>query len=540
MSPLEKNSPPSPAKATAKQFDSDDQELPTPRECPSCGSRFSEGARFCPFDGEALQISGEAESDPLVGTVVDKRYQIDGVLGEGGMGTVYRVTHRTLDKEFALKVLRGDLSKEGDLAERFLREARSAAAIKHPSCCEITDFGNLPDGRPYFAMELLTGKPLNWWLSRGGPMPVAAGVRIVQQIAGVLEAAHQSGIVHRDLKPENVIVGDATTGKEVKVVDFGLAQVAGQSRLTRPGMVYGTPHYMSPEQAMGGHVDHRADIYALGVVMYEMFTGRVPFEADTYMGVLTKHMYMAPTPPSELIANAKELGALEDVILRCMQKRPERRYQRMVDLMAELNSMLQPTASGSIRVAPKRAQNPDTAPAIPLLADEIELPSSAEMRRSLKRFERGPLRLPWLVSGLVLFGGVIVAGWLSQEDPKAPAAEIAASARPTPTETPVLSVERPSEVKTRFADSDVSNPHGTANDSASSPDEGSGPPQPQPVVRSVPGEPEANTEALSPTPRAPDPDDESDSESEPPEADEESSKTKPDFVTGDIVDPWQN
>ncbi|MEN9579088.1 MAG: hypothetical protein RJA70_2097, partial [Pseudomonadota bacterium] len=232
--------------------------------CGTCSRQFGEGARFCPFDGEPLEAAPGVHPDPLVGTIVDGRYRVQSVLGEGGMGTVYRVSHVTLSRDFALKALRADLAREGDLAERFLREARSAAAISHANVCEITDFGSLHDGRPYFAMELLRGKPLGWWLERGGPMPVGPGVRIVRQIASVLQEAHEHGIVHRDLKPENVIVVDATTGEGVKVVDFGLAQVAGQSRLTRPGVVFGTPHYMSPEQAMGGTVDHRADIYSLG------------------------------------------------------------------------------------------------------------------------------------------------------------------------------------------------------------------------------------------------------------------------------------
>lgn len=370
-----------------------DSEPPGARECPICGSRFHEGARFCPYDGEALQFTEESRSDPLVGTLIDSRYQVERVLGEGGMGTVYCVTHQVLDRQFALKALRGDLSREGDLGERFLREARSAAAIEHPSCCKITDFGYLPDRRPYFCMELLTGNPLNWWLAKGGPIPVAPGVRIIQQIAGVLDVAHQAGIVHRDLKPENVIVEDATTGERVKVVDFGLAQVAGSSRLTRPGVVYGTPHYMSPEQAMGGQVDHRADIYALGIVMYEMFTGRVPFEADTYMGVLTKHMYVEPTPPSAHITNTKLLGALEDVILRCLQKRPERRYQRAADLSAELAAILRPTEDGSFQVAPRKQTGQRASQDLPQLADDVELPTAAEMQRVLRRFESAPLGL---------------------------------------------------------------------------------------------------------------------------------------------------
>lgn len=501
------------------------------RVCATCGRRFGEGARFCPFDGEALQIAAEGHSDPLIGTLVDGRYLVESVLGEGGMGTVYRVAHVALSREFALKALRGDLTREGDLAERFLREARSAAAIKHSNVCEITDFGYLPDGRPFFAMELLRGKSLSWWLEKGGPMPVAAGVQVVRQVASVLDAAHQLGIVHRDLKPENVIVNDATSGQGVKVVDFGLAQIAGQSRLTRPGVVFGTPHYMSPEQAMGGTVDHRADIYALGIVMYEMFTGRVPFEADTYMGVLTKHMYVAPTPPSQMLENSKDLGALEDVILRCLNKAPEKRYQRMVDLVAELDWLLTPGQDGGIRIAPKRSRETGGVSQFPRLADELELPSSAEIARN-PRFPEAWLS-PRLLAGLLLgtlaaLGLSLFRTWLSPEPTPLPAQTLALPEAEAPAAAKVTEpVARPEGLApTPVPDQALAGEKSRSELQAAEAE----PSQPvEPKSAQVWSRPKAPRQAaahrepaLSPRPS--------------PEVPEK----KPDFSSEELVDPWQN
>jgi eukaryotic-like serine/threonine-protein kinase len=252
------------------------------RQCPTCGQRFSPDSAFCPFDGDKLKAGAlDPARDPLVGREIDGRYHVVALLGEGGMGQVYEVRHTSLDRGFAMKVLRRELARDPELSDRFIDEAKGTASIRHPNIVQITDFGRLDDGLPYFVMELLRGQTLGHVIKAGGPIPAGAAVRILEQIASALGAAHAAGIVHRDLKPENVfLVGGMTGGRasgDVRVVDFGAAKIVGSSRVTRQGIVFGTPHYMSPEQASGQPVDHRADIYALGVIMYEMFTGRVPF-----------------------------------------------------------------------------------------------------------------------------------------------------------------------------------------------------------------------------------------------------------------------
>jgi serine/threonine-protein kinase len=351
------------------------------RRCPTCHQHFSGDARFCPFDGDPLAIAEgyRPEADPLLGKLIEGRYEVESVLGEGGMGSVYAVRHRALDKRFAMKVMRADLARQGELAARFIQEARATAAIGHPNIVQITDFGELPSGAPYFVMELLDGTPLSKLIRQGGPLPARLAVRVLVQTASALSAAHAAGVIHRDLKPDNIHVLKNDT---VKVLDFGVAKMAGAGRLTRTGMVFGTPHYMSPEQASGSEVDHRADMYALGIIMYEMFTGKVPFEADSYMGVLTKHMFMEPEPPSHVNEAARELGALEDVTLRCLEKRPEARYSSMDELVADIQSIVHFSGDKLEIVRPSSHQRRPSLPAA--LADQLELPAREEGRAALR------------------------------------------------------------------------------------------------------------------------------------------------------------
>jgi serine/threonine-protein kinase len=320
------------------------------RICPQCGTRFQEPLQFCPNDGsqtyEALE-SQEAPKDPLLGRVIDGRYRIEKQIGEGGMGVVYMATHTVLQKKLALKVLRGDNSKDADVVQRFMQEAQSATSIGHQNIIDISDFGRLPDGSVYFVMEYLDGLSLSDMIKRGGSVPTAEAVHIIRQMASALDAAHARGIVHRDLKPDNIfVISQGGDPQFVKVLDFGVAKVGGAaSKLTKTGMVFGTPHYMSPEQAAGHSVDQRTDIYAVGVIMYEMFTGKVPFDADTFMGILSKHMFEPPARPTDI--SGAGLGPLEAVILRSLEKNPDHRYQSMGELGADLDTI---AAGGTVAV----------------------------------------------------------------------------------------------------------------------------------------------------------------------------------------------
>jgi serine/threonine-protein kinase len=321
--------------------DQDEVEDASATRCPRCGQLFSADGRFCPFDGEPLvrATDWDPSSDALLDRVIDGRYHVEAVIGEGGMGTVYRVRHVQLGKRLALKALRADLATDSEIAQRFIHEARTAASVSHPGLVQVSDFGTLPTGQPYLVMELLEGMALSTLLRRHGALSPVRAATIMRKVAEAVQVAHDAAIVHRDLKPDNIHVRVTDAGDEVRIVDFGLAKVVGGSRFTRAGVVFGTPHYMSPEQASGESIDPRTDVYALGVVLYEMLTGRVPFEADTYMGVLTQHIYMKPVPPGERLGKPLGVGALEAVVLRCLEKQPARRYASMAELIAALDAI---------------------------------------------------------------------------------------------------------------------------------------------------------------------------------------------------------
>ncbi|MFT3765556.1 MAG: serine/threonine-protein kinase [Minicystis sp.] len=278
-------------------------------------------------------------TDPYIGTTFDHRYKIQKLLGEGGMGFVYLARHKVIDKKVAVKVLRADLAKDREILDRFLQEAKAASSIGNPHIVDISDFGDLPDGSTYFVMEFLDGQSLSQLVDSGVRLAVERICHIALQIADGLSAAHAQGIVHRDLKPDNIFVISRGSDHDfVKVLDFGIAKVAGNAntKLTKAGAVFGTPHYMSPEQAAGAPVDHRTDIYALGVILYEMVSGQLPFNADNFMGILTQHMYKAPVPIRALVPGPECPPSLEAVILKCLSKKPEARYQSMEELCADI------------------------------------------------------------------------------------------------------------------------------------------------------------------------------------------------------------
>ncbi len=313
--------------------------------------------------GSARRIDDDPESsdrhsgvssraaDALIDTVIDRRYRVEALLGEGGMGFVYRVTHVELDKALAVKVLRSANTRDEEVMARFRREAQSASNIGHEHIVDIIDFGTLPDGSTYFVMECLEGVDLIDTIDAAQRLPEDRAIHIARQVCLALGAAHDAGIVHRDLKPENVFLIQKGDDKDfVKVLDFGIAKVANRpNRLTKEGEVLGTPHYMSPEQCAGGDIDHRTDIYSLGVLLYEMVTGHVPHDADTMMGILTKQMYEDALSPTVRVSKLSR--ELERIIMRALEKKPADRYQTMHELeadLARLREAREPSGSDAI------------------------------------------------------------------------------------------------------------------------------------------------------------------------------------------------
>ncbi|MCE9573401.1 MAG: protein kinase [Deltaproteobacteria bacterium] len=300
-----------------------------------------------PARATTSDTSPEVAVDPLIDTILNERYQITRKIGQGGMGAVYEAQHTLIGKRVAVKVLLDKYARKEQVVARLEQEARLASSIGHEHIIDITDFGTTSDGRTFVVMEFLEGESLAECLHREGPLPEARILNIVAQVGSALSAAHAKGVVHRDVKPENVFLLRRKDKDYVKVVDFGISKSMRQTepgedespRLTQTGMVLGTPLYMSPEQARGDEeLDARIDVYALGVIMYELATGRVPFTGGNYLSIISQVLNDDPIPPRTL---RPELSAEFDaVVLRAMAKERDDRYASTDELVADVTALL--------------------------------------------------------------------------------------------------------------------------------------------------------------------------------------------------------
>src|SRR5215470_11861576 len=330
--------------------------LSSMKKCPKCGVEYPDPTTLCPADGVAL----EKDPDSLVGTTLAGKYRIDARLNEGGMGTVYRGCHVLMDKTVAIKVLRPSLAADEKIVARFSREARAASRITHPNAITVTDFGEDESGHVFLVMEFLSGKTLKQVIRDEGPLPLARVVDITRQVGDALSAAHAQGVVHRDLKSDNIMLLGTVSADHAKVLDFGIAKIQEQDEkpdigLTAPNLVIGTPQYMSPEQcSQDSEIDARSDIYSLGVILYEMLVGHVPFSADSPTMVMMKHL-QEPVP-SVLEERSDLPPAVGRVVARAMAKLPANRYQTVAELVEDLT-----IASGMAQFAPVPSQ---TAPRV--------------------------------------------------------------------------------------------------------------------------------------------------------------------------------
>src|SRR6266404_4332891 len=310
------------------------------KQCPLCKRELSDQLLFCPFDGQTLVSA--SQGDKFIGLILEGKYRIDEKVGEGGMGKVYRGTHILMDHTVAIKILHPHLSSDGIAVERFRREARAAACIRYPNAGAVTDFGvNKETGLSYLVMEFLEGVELREEMKERGQLDFEESFIITQQICLALQAAHARGIIHRDLKPDNIwLLKSEDNFPRVKVLDFGIAKLMAGSvgNLTQQGMIVGTPYYMSPEQCVGDELDARSDIYSLGIITYEILTGRVPFRASTPMGVALKHANEPPVPPHEFRLDLPY--PIETVVLRALRKHREERQGTAMELAQEFESAL--------------------------------------------------------------------------------------------------------------------------------------------------------------------------------------------------------
>ncbi len=319
-----------------------------PKFCPECLLRYPAEFRVCPKDASELLDAEAEEDDEFVGRTIADTYAVIRAIGEGGMGRVYEVRHTRIgSKRFALKILHPEFARQPEVLSRFQREAEAAASIQSPFVGDVYDIGRTIDGRPFIVAEFLDGEELANFLRARGRLKVETAVRIVRQVCKALSAAHAKGIVHRDMKPENVfLVGDMAS-PTAKVIDFGISKVheAGGQSLTKTGMIMGTPSYMAPEQARGDKVDHRVDIYAAGAILYELVTGKRPFDRPDPTATLTAVLLEEPERPCSL--NPELPGSLEMMIQRAMAKQPHDRYQSMDDFEGELEAFAEQTGGSN-------------------------------------------------------------------------------------------------------------------------------------------------------------------------------------------------
>ncbi|MBI4512023.1 MAG: serine/threonine protein kinase [Deltaproteobacteria bacterium] len=304
------------------------------------------------------------QGDSLLGVLVGDRYLLKDRLGHGGSGTIYLAEHVTLRRRVVVKILHHELSRDELAVERFRREAMTVGDIDNEHIVEVLDFGRAPDGRLFLAMEYLEGETLADALRRAGQLPIAESVDVLAQVGEALMEAHAMGYVHRDLRPCNVFI-TKRRGRErfVKLLDFGLAKLVerqGEAASTNLGMTFGDPRYMSPEQAHGNPVDRRSDIYSLGIMAYEMLTGKPPFTGPRIFDVLTQHLEQAPRPPSSLRADVPSW--LDAVVLRMLAKHPEDRFVTVYRLVEALR---EGSATGHVMSDDVAKSTPSTEPLPP-------------------------------------------------------------------------------------------------------------------------------------------------------------------------------
>ncbi len=300
--------------------------------CPTCGTEYPANERFCPRDGTALRSQGGGTD--LVGSIIGERYHVLKKLGEGGMGQVYLAEHVKMGRKSAVKVMNPGMVHDADAISRFNREAANASRINHPNVAGIYDFGETSDGLIYLAMEFIEGESLTSLVEKNGALPPARAADIAKQAADGLSVAHDMGIVHRDLKPDNIMIAKNRDGTDcVKVVDFGIAKAAGaeNQKVTKTGLVVGTPEYMSPEQLAGDKLDGRSDVYSLALVAFNMLTGKLPFEGETAQESMIMRLTDEPKSLAMMKPDTSWTPEVQAVMGKALQRRVADRYQKAAD-----------------------------------------------------------------------------------------------------------------------------------------------------------------------------------------------------------------
>jgi serine/threonine-protein kinase len=378
--------------------------------CAKCGYLADTSAgpvNFCPKCGNDLRGLGATQvvPVPLIGTVVADRYKLLTLLGEGGMGAVYKAEHVRMGKALALKILRGDFARDPSAVRRFADEAQIVSRLSHPHTIAVFDFGEMAQEGLYLAMEYVPGKDLASVLRTGGALPAPRVITIGQQILGSLAEAHDAGIVHRDVKPGNVMLMQTRSGEDfTKVLDFGIAKLRDDPRAssaTSAGAIVGTPNYLAPEQARGRDVDARADLYAVGALLFELLTGRPPFVAPNPMAVVNAHLHDPPPPLKDLAPECT--SAMGEVVRRALEKKPEDRYQSADQMREALLAAGEPSGPNT----PRR-------PLTPEVTGELRIASRDDFREleaHIQALKRSRVAAPLVVAGLLLLTALVAWRW---------------------------------------------------------------------------------------------------------------------------------
>jgi eukaryotic-like serine/threonine-protein kinase len=370
--------------------------------CPVCSTEYADDVRFCPNDGQTLRSSSPGTD--LVGQVIADRYHVMKKLGEGGMGQVYLAEHVKMGRRSAIKVLNPAMVNDTEAVARFNREASNASRISHPNVCAIYDFGETPEGLIYLAMEFVEGEPLTDVLEQAHVLPPARAVGIALQVADALQAAHDLGIVHRDLKPDNIMLARGRDGSDVvKVVDFGIAKAVGgrghdAQKVTKTGLVVGTPEFMSPEQLSGDPLDGRSDLYALGLVMFKMLTGKLPFEGSTVQDTMVKRLTDEPATLADARPDLYFPPGLQATLDAALTRNPVDRYQSAAKFANDLAAVLglpRGSAGVSLPMPATRSNAEAKTEALRRSASSVARPAPVKRRASI----------PIAIGAAVILGG---------------------------------------------------------------------------------------------------------------------------------------
>ena len=341
--------------------------------CPKCFKKYPTAATRCEDDGSRLISLGE---DDLVGKEVDERYKVLKKIGQGGMGAVYIAEQSLIGRRVALKVLLSEIVKDESIVKRFLIEAKAIAALSNAHTITLYDFGVTAAGLLYFTMELVEGVDLSKIIKRDGPMGYQRATALILQVCESLEEAHQKGILHRDIKPDNLMITDKDGAEWVTVLDFGIAKLHPDDtieQVTKTGMLCGTPAYLSPEQVTGKPATPASDLYSLGIILYEMLTGKPPFLDPTPINVLMKHVNETPAPVHQVRPDLAVPMAMHDFLQVALRKDPEKRYQSVEEFRTALRLVLKridgvpaaPTAMDpeiTVPTEPQETPSPDDSP----------------------------------------------------------------------------------------------------------------------------------------------------------------------------------